>query len=138
MNRKIRKIITGLIIIIIIIAGGGIFYLSRGLNEGQNMLVDPIPQTALEDLPDGSYRGRHEFRRWTNEVEVVIENNEIKEINIIEDIRFVRGNVQEDLFARVKNNQSTDVDVISDATVTSKAYLQAITTAINLGVAGQE
>jgi len=37
----------------------------------------------------------------------------------------------------VKNNQSTDVDVISGSTVTSKAYLQAITRAINLAVADQ-
>ena len=137
MNRKIRKIVTVLIIILIIIAII-LFYLSRGLNEGQNMLVDPIPDAALEDLPDGSYRGQHEFRRWTNEVEVVIENNEITDINAIEDIRFVQDNIQEELFTRVKNKQSTDVDLITGSTVTSKAYLQAITTAINLGVADQE
>lgn len=101
------------------------------------MIVDPIPQTALEDLPDGSYRGQHDFRRWSNEVEVVIQDNEIIGINIIEDMRFVQDDVREELITRVKNNQTTDIDVITGSTVTSKAYLQAITTAINLGVAGQ-
>jgi len=137
MNRKIRKVLT-VFIFILVIASIGIFYLSRGLNEGQNMIVDPIPQTALEDLPDGSYRGQHDFRRWSNEVEVIIQDNEIIEINIIDDIRFVQGDVREELVNRVKNQQTTDIDVITGSTVTSKAYLQAITTAINLGVAGQE
>lgn len=136
MNRKIRKILSVLFVVLIIVVVA-FFYLSRGLSEGQNMTVDPTPETALEDLPDGSYRGQHEFRRWTNEVEVVIENNEIVAINVIEDIGFVQDDVREELFARVKNNQSTDVDVITGSTVTSKAYLQAITRAINLGVADQ-
>lgn len=136
MNRKIRKILSVLFVVLIIVVVA-FFYLSRGLSEGQNMTVDPTPETALEDLPDGSYRGQHEFRRWTNEVEVVIENNEIVAINVIEDIGFVQDYVREELFARVKNNQSTDVDVITGSTVTSKAYLQAITRAINLGVADQ-
>ena len=137
MNRKIRKILTVFIFILVIVSIG-LFYLSRGLNEGQNMIVDPIPQTALEDLPDGSYRGQHDFRRWSNEVEVVIQDNEIVGINVIEDIRFVQDDVREELITRVKNNQTTDIDVITGSTVTSKAYLQAITTAINLGAAGQE
>lgn len=137
MNRKIRKIIS-VLLVVLIIAVIAIFYLSRGLNEGQNMIVDPIPETALEDLPDGSYRGQHEFRRWTNEVEVVIEDNEIAEINVVEDMGFAQDDVREELFARVKSNQSTDVDVISGSTVTSKAYLQSITEAINLGVADQQ
>ncbi|MFW5790218.1 MAG: FMN-binding protein [Bacillota bacterium] len=136
MNRKIRKILSVLFVVLIIVAIG-FFYLSRGLNEGQNMTVDPIPENALEDLSDGSYRGQHEFRRWTNEVEIVVEDNEIVEINVIEDVSIAQDDVREEIFARVKNNQTTDVDVISGSTVTSKAYLQAITRAINLAVAEQ-
>ena len=136
MNRKIRKILTVFIFLLIIITIG-VFYISRGLNEGQTMFVDPIPQTALEDLPDGRYRGQHEFRRWSNEVEVIIQDNAITEIIIIEDMRFVQDDVREELITRIKNNQTTDVDVVSGSTVTSKAYLQAITTAINLGMAEQ-
>jgi len=54
MNRKIRKILTVLFVVLIIVTIA-FFYLSRGLSEGQNMTVDPIPENALEDLPDGNY-----------------------------------------------------------------------------------
>jgi uncharacterized protein with FMN-binding domain len=66
------------------------------------------------------------------QVEVHISAGAITEITIVDSMedRFVGGSAIEELIDIVIENNSTDVDAISGATVTSKGFLSAVNNAI--------
>lgn len=124
--KKVLKIIVSIILIFILIFAGGIFYLSRGLNTDIKLTgVD------LSNINDGVYDGKYSGGRWTNELKVTIKNKEITDIDIVDDVTFSKPSVSDELFRRVKKAQNTTVDAVSEATITSKAYLKSIENAIN-------
>jgi len=125
--KKFIKIIAGVLIIFLILAGAGLFYLSRGLQEGAAMEVAEV--TVLPE--DGIYTGSHEHGRWDNKVSVTISEGRIAEIELIEDVQIANRDVAPQIFERVKESQSLNVDTVAGATVTSKAYLQAIADALS-------
>ncbi len=121
------KVLLFLVIIIILLAGGGLFYLSRGLDSGSRV---PINEVDLSALTDGTYTGTYEGGRWTNTVKVTIKDQRITAIEIVDDLLFSQPEVADKILARVKDEQKVNVDVISEATVSSKAYLKAIELAL--------
>jgi len=121
------KVLLLLVIIIILLAGGGLFYLSRGLDSGSRV---PINEVDLSALTDGTYTGTYEGGRWTNTVKVTIKDQRIKAIEIVDDLLFSQSEVVDKILARVIDEQKVNVDVISEATVSSKAYLKAIELAL--------
>ena len=121
------KILIYVVIIIIFLAGGGLFYLSRGLDSGSKV---PINEVDLSTLADGTYTGTYEGGRWTNTVKVTIKDHRISDIKIVDDIIFSQPAVLDKILGRVIEKQKVNVDVISEATVTSKAYLKAIELAL--------
>ncbi|RCW52134.1 MULTISPECIES: FMN-binding protein [Halanaerobium] len=121
------KVILLLVIIIIFLAGGGLFYLSRGLDSGSRV---PINEVDLSALTDGTYTGTYEGGRWTNTVKVTIKDHRITDIEIVDDLLFSQPEVVDKILARVIDEQKVNVDVISEATVSSKAYLKAIELAL--------
>jgi|SRR6056297_898596 len=121
------KVLLFLVIIIIFLAGGGLFYLSRGLDSGSKV---PINEVDLSTLADGTYTGTYEGGRWTNTVKVNIKDQRITAIEIVDDLLFSRPEVVDKILARVIDEQKVNVDVISEATVSSKAYLKAIELAL--------
>ena len=121
------KVILFLVIIIIFLAGGGLFYLSRGFDSGSQV---PINEVDLSALADGTYTGTYEGGRWTNTVKVTIEDQRITAVEIVDDLLFSRPEVVDKILARVIDEQKVNVDVISEATVSSKAYLKAIELAL--------
>jgi len=121
------KALLFLVIIIILLAGGGLFYLSRGLDSGSRV---PINEVNLSALTDGTYTGTYEGGRWTNTVKVTIKDQRITAIEIVDDLLFSQPEVVDKILARVIDEQKVNVDVISEATVSSKAYLKAIELAL--------
>ena len=116
-----------MVIIIIIVSGGSLFYMSRGLDSGGKL---PINEVDLSSLADGTYTGTYRGGRWTNTVKVTIKDHKISNIEIVDDILFSQPEVLEKILDRVLDKQKVNVDVISEATVTSKAYLKAIELAL--------
>ncbi len=117
-----------ILVIIILLGGGFMFYLSRGLEAGSQLEINNIDSIVLTD---GVYRGKYSGGRWSNEVEVVIKDQGISQINLIKDVTFSKPEVTDELFARVIDKQSLDVDIVGGASVTSKAYLKAIERALS-------
>jgi len=126
--RKLLKVLTSIIVLLGIVFVCGIFYLSRGLDKGQNVKINGLD---LSDVHDGIYYGAYESGRWSNKVAVTVNNNRITNIEITDDVTFVKPEVSELLFSRVIEAQDTDVDAVSGATVTCKAYLKAIENALS-------
>jgi len=82
-------------------------------------------------VEDGTYNGKYQAGRFSNEVSVTVQNHKITGISILKDVLFKKDEVTKELFERVMEKQNTDVDVISGATVTCKAYLKSVEDALS-------
>ena len=118
---KKRMIVCGITLVIII----GLFLaVANGLSEGANATIDGID---LSNVPDGSYTGVYDFKRWSNTVVVHVKDRQIIGIDIERDVPGAQiTNCSGETIRRVLEAQDTRVDAVSGATVTSKAYLKAI------------
>lgn len=126
--RMFIKIILGAVFLLVLIIGGTGFYMTRGLSLGKNMIINPIDASQLKD---GVYKGKYNGGRWSNEVNVTIKNKKITQIAIVKSVVFEKPEVSRELINKVIKKQDTNVDVISGATVTSKAYLKSIENALS-------
>jgi len=124
--RKNKRILLGAIAIVIVILIALFLVVTNGLSEGMKVTLNGID---LADISDGSYTGTYDFKRWSNTVAVHVENHRIVDIEIVEDV-MAAGTTSDEVIKRVIEAQNTDIDVVSGATVTSKAYLKAIENAL--------
>lgn len=123
--KKIRKVLLGILLIFAVIGITGVFFATRGLEEGKELTVESIDIGSLED---GIYLGEYDYKRWANQVEVRVENGEILDIQLIDG--FKHQEAMEKIYDSVIKSQSLEVDTVSGATVSSKAYLKAIEEAL--------
>jgi len=124
-SKKITLMCVGVFIIALIVLG---IIVTDGLSEGMRVSIEGVD---LSNIPDGSYIGSYEFKRWSNSVIVHVSDNRIIGIEMYED---VFGATVPDAFGEIVDRvilaQDTTVDAVSGATVTSKAYLKAIEDAL--------
>ena len=119
--KKWKKVLIGIVAVVVMIGLAGLFFASQGLDEGKQVSINEVD---LSKLDDGVYTGSYDHGRWTNQVEIRVENHEIVEIRKVEG--FEHKAAMETIHERVLESQSLLVDVVSGATVSSKAYLKAI------------
>lgn len=122
------KIIVGIIILVVLTIGGAGFYITRGLDAGNDLSINHVDTSQIKD---GVYKGEYSGGRWSNEVDVTIETGKVAKINIIKTVLFEKPEVTSALLKNVIEKQGVDIDVISGSTVTSKAYLKAIENALS-------
>jgi uncharacterized protein with FMN-binding domain len=128
MTTKKKRIII-IVAIILAVLTAIFLFVTDGLSEVMNT---PLVGIDLSEVPDGSYTGVYEFKRWSNTVVVHIKDNRITAIDIEKDMSGAEiTNCAEEIIRRVIAEQNTIVDAVTGATVSSKAYLMAIEDAIN-------
>ena len=125
MLKKVIKIIGGIFLVIALMGVAALFFASRGLSEGKNLVIEDV---EIESLEDGIYTGGYEAGRWTNSVEVAVRDGRIISIQLLEG--FNQENARETVYQGIIHNQTLMVDVHSGATVSSKAYLKAVENAL--------
>lgn len=126
--KKFLMIVVSIATIFVIGVVGMIFYLTRGMDNGKDIVINAaIPSS----LVDGTYKGKYKAGRWTNELKVTVKEGKISGIEVIDDVTFPKPEWTKQLFDRIIKEQSLAVDVVSGATVTSKAYMKAIEDAFN-------
>ena len=123
--KKGKKIIGGILLAVLIVGLALLFLATRGLEEGKALVIHDVD---LQSLEDGTYQGEHEAGRWTNNVQVEVMDGEILSIQLLDG--FEMEKVKEEIYGKVIEHQSLEVDVVSGATVSSKAYLKAIENAL--------
>ncbi|MBU3093327.1 FMN-binding protein [Clostridium sp. CM028] len=121
--KKILKVTVSISILLFLIAIVGVLFVTRGLESGINLVVNDV---NLSSLSDGMYNGKYNAGRWSNEMNIIIKEHKIIKIDVVKDVFFSKPEVTKALLSKVLEKQNTNVDVISGATVTSKAYLKAI------------
>lgn len=125
--KKALRVILILVVAIIAIGVVGLFFLTRGLKSGSKVEISSINPSSLDD---GIYKGSYSAGRWSNELAVMMKGGKIQEIKIIKDMDIAPPEISNEIFSRVIKLQNTNVDAVSGATVTSKAYLKSIETAL--------
>jgi uncharacterized protein with FMN-binding domain len=128
--KKAFKIVLIILAVVIIVIAGGIFFLTNGLEAGKNVEISSIDASSVKD---GVYEGSYDSGRWSNKVAVTVKAGKITDIQIKDDVAFAKEGLSDELFGRVIGSQNTDVDAVTGATVTCKAYLKAIENALKSG-----
>ena len=113
--------------VIILLLGGVTMYLMRGMNEVASLEIGDVNPSGLAD---GVYVGRYDGYRWSNAVEVTVRGGRITGIDAVDRQLFHRDEVEDEIFGRVIAGQTTDVDTVTGATVSSKALLKAVENAL--------
>lgn len=121
--KRILKPILYVLAIIIIFISAGIVFITRGLESGSKVAVGNI---NLESINDGTYKGKYEGGRWSNEMIITVKDHKITDVKVVKDVLFKKSEVTEAIIEKVIQEQKINVPVVSGATVTSKAYLKAI------------
>lgn len=125
--KPVLKVVLAIFIVLVLLSGGGMFFLLRGLEAGSSLTVNDINLSLFDD---GIYYGGYKAGRWSNKVGVTIKDHKIIKIDVVKDVLFRKAEVTEDIINRVVEKQNTNVEVVSGATVTSKAYLKSIENAL--------
>lgn len=104
------------------------FFASMGLNPIKEMYINDLNISKIED---GTYYGKFHKFRWKYDVEVVIENQLITSIRFTNDIRDrSRRETAEKVLNEIMEKQSINVDVVSGATVDTRAVRKAVDNAL--------
>lgn len=125
--RKFFKIVGLIMALLILVAAGGVVYLNQGLRAGRDIEIEGV---NITNLSDGSYPGEYKAGRWSNKVMVTVEGGRIESIRITDDVTFADPGLSDEVFRKVIYAQDTKTDVVSGATVTTKAYLKSIENAL--------
>jgi uncharacterized protein with FMN-binding domain len=131
-SKMIGWIITLTVVAVLGTAGGvGWSRLSKEHKEARSL---PLNAVDFSKLSDGTYHGVYEggMYKWrANECQVNVSSGKVTDIQLVGSGDPGSKNTQhEALYDRVIQAQSLQVDTISGATLTSKAYLQAVENAL--------
>ncbi len=125
-KKKGLKIFLILMCVFLLLAGGFALFICVGLNI-KNAEFNDI---NISLVPDGTYTGVLGGNRFGNTVEVTVNGGKIVDIQVVKDMVVVVPDVAFNLFDEVIREQSLQVDAVSGATVSTKAYLKAIENAL--------
>jgi uncharacterized protein with FMN-binding domain len=125
-------LITVLVIAAILIAVGfaGWNMLEKEHEDILNMTFENLD---LSKVQDGTYTGEYAggLYGWReNSVQVTVENGRITDIELIYSKDGVPADITDELYSKVIESQSLEVDTVSEATITSKAYLKSVEDAL--------
>ena len=132
-------VVAGLIVVFLIGAILCNVFTSKERREARDL---PIGVIDLKELNEGTYIGEYEggmYKLRAAKVQVTVSSGELTDIKLLKGALNKEGQPAElnakglsikDMFGRVINSQSLQVDAISGATLTSKAHLKAVEDAL--------
>lgn len=126
---KIGMIIFIIIVVIALLLGGALAFTSGERKEGMNL---PIAVIDFNNLKDGTFIGEYEGGKYhwrENRVQVTISSGKVTDIKILEDA-VKNSQYPEGLYDKIINSQTLQIDTVSGATITCKAYLKAVENAL--------
>ncbi|MEA4805678.1 FMN-binding protein [Acetobacterium wieringae] len=126
--KKAIIIILSILGVLVLVGAGGVFYITNGLEAGENLAINPVDLNGIED---GTYTGVYTAGRWSNEVAVSVTDHQISNIAVVKTVSLETPEVTDTLIHAVIEKQNTTVDTVSGATVSSKAYLKSIENALS-------
>jgi uncharacterized protein with FMN-binding domain len=131
---RIVLAVLGIVLGVLVVVSVAALAITEGeRREGRDL---PIAGVDFSSLPDGTHHGSYEGGRYgwrANEVDVTVSGGKVTQIEVVKSASAPVPNVTDPLFARVVAAQSLQVDTISGATITSKAFLKSVEDALTSG-----
>lgn len=122
-NKIILWIVLGIVILMVVMVGWAAIDPIRY----RNLVVNDV---KLDEIPDGVYEGSFKGGRFSNSVEVTIKDHRI--VDIRKDGSFKpAGKVYGQIYDKVMEEQSLDIDTVSGASITTRTSLKAIENALS-------
>ncbi|MEA4882303.1 MAG: FMN-binding protein [Clostridia bacterium] len=115
-------IVTGLVAVI----GGAVIRDMVGRRGIKSLLISAVDFSGLRD---GVYTGQYKGGRWSNKVKVTVASGRVTAIDVVRDIQY-QSEVTRKAINEVIEAQSLQVDTVSGATITTKAFLKAVENAL--------
>lgn len=135
---KVWIVILSIVGVIVLGMGGAVVFTAPGRSELKNMVIGNVNFKKLKDgVYKGIYKGAKDSSRNAG-VEVTVASGAVTKIMVTEGALANEKQAKEikdglsinSLFDEVIKSQSLQVDVISGATLTSKAHLKAVENAL--------
>ncbi|MCI8770475.1 MAG: FMN-binding protein [Lachnospiraceae bacterium] len=128
-----KKIVLFIVILLILIGLiPGIVYLKDVADYQQAVKETAFKEIHISDISDGVYIGEYDVNFIYAKVEVMVQNGQIKDINILEH-RNERGKAAEAITNKIIEKQKINVDTISGATNSSTVIKKAVENALKSG-----
>jgi len=128
-KRRIKQKTVVMILVPLIAIGIGIATINTmNLNKIRNMAIKNIDFTKISD---GIYKGEAQAGNYTYKVRVTIENHKIVNIDGLDNRKSPYVTYAEGVFTKIIKQQKVDVDAITGATTTSKAFMKAVENALD-------
>lgn len=119
--------VVGAFILAIVVAG--MIFVPRIQSALDGLVNMKIEDVDLTRISDGTYEGAFSVFPVSVEVQVTISNHAVSSVELVKHVSG-QGGSAEVLVDQVVERQSTDLDVISGATYSSKVILKAIENAL--------
>jgi len=123
MLRVVMWIVAGLVILFV----GTALLDAPSRKAGERLQIGKVDFSKLKD---GVYEGQHKGGRWSNRVRVTVASGRVTGIEVVRDVWFRRPELTEQVVSDIIKSQSLEVDIVSGATVTTRAYLKAMENAL--------
>ncbi len=127
--KKRYRVLTIIIVVLVLVFIAGRIILTNIENNLRELTLLEINDVNLTNVKDGDYIGTYSSFPVSVEVKVTIENQRIVNIDILKHDNG-KGKDAETIVDDVINEQSIEVDLISNATYSSKVILKAIEEAL--------
>ncbi len=121
---KALLIIVGVLVVLMV---AFIVLVMGGKDASLNAKIGDV---NLAVVSDGTYTGSYGFLRFGNTVEVTVKDHAITVIHVVKPQMLAKPETMDTLMQEVLDAQNLQVDAVSGATATSKAFLKAVESAL--------
>jgi uncharacterized protein with FMN-binding domain len=99
------------------------FFFNRGMGKIHALEINSV---NMAESVDGDYRGTYCEGRWCYDLTVIVKDQKVTDIRLNNNAMKMFDKLHAVLIKRIIDQQRVDVDCISGATITSKAFLKAV------------
>ena len=123
-----QKTVVMILLPIIVICIGFVTINAMTLNKIRKIHIENI---GLTKVNDGIYQGEAKAGSYTYKVKVKVDNHKIVNINGVDNRKSPYVTYAEGVFTKIVKQQKVDVDAVTGATTTSKAFMKATENALS-------
>jgi uncharacterized protein with FMN-binding domain len=123
-------VLGAVFVILVVVALAALAITEKERREGRELPIGVVDFGAISDgTHQGAYAGgRYKWR--ANEVRVTVSSGRVTDVDVVTSAKTQPPKTAGPLFERVIEAQSLQVDTISGATITSKAFLKSVEKAL--------
>jgi uncharacterized protein with FMN-binding domain len=117
-----------LLVIIGLVAVAGFAFIGDTLDR-RSIQKASIKSIDFSRLPNGVYDGGYKRGRFSSKVRVTVASGRVTTIDVVQDMQY-QSEVTQKAVGAVLEAQSLQVDTVSGATITTRAFLKAVENAL--------